>query len=303
MTEIDEVQLNQVLATNPFLKELDRWALDLSSFAEGRKKMEELDFVLSSDKSNFSYYQNHVARQTPNWDSYLHPEVLPQPFIGNPRAPLWLLLLNPGYSFPDRYDHLGVCSGECIFDRGRNRDEVLGALKKRQSLLLDQLKLNQDAPFYILDNSFNTLPDDTNSRKKGGFRWWRTILFGANQPKGFLLPECGVSCDAISVGSKLFVLECCPYHSTNFNAQVLWESGNEYMTFWKSLISWAVKAGKKFIVRSERVRTLLKGNKLNVDESNSVGFKNCRNAALTISNMKGRQKVVDEIRQMLATAN
>ena len=181
MTESEERQLNQVLTTNPFLKELDKWTQNLLSFVQGQKKLEELEFVLSSDKMNFANYQKNFAEQTLNWDSYLHPEVLPQPFIGDPRAPIWYLLLNPGYSFPDRYDHLGVCSccenklfakeesGESIFDHGRNRNE---ALMKRQSFLLNQLQLKQNMPFYILDDSFNTLPNNKIYKKKG----WRKML-------------------------------------------------------------------------------------------------------------------------------
>ncbi|MBR4654552.1 MAG: hypothetical protein IKO72_14425 [Kiritimatiellae bacterium] len=290
----EETELNQILASNPFLGELDNWRNDLLLFKRGNRKLEDLYFVLSSDKANFSNYQRHVAKHSAGWDSYLHPEVLPQPFIGDPRAPVWYLLLNPGYSFPDRYDHLGICScdtnklfigsepEENIFDRGRDRDEVLA---KRQSLLLNQFQLKQNAPFYILDDSFNTLPDRKSYKKKGGYRWWRTVLFGANQPNGFLLPECGVNPDATSVGKKLFVLECCPYHSTNFDANVLWNE-NEYMKFWMNLISWAVKVGKKFIVRSERVFQLIKNRGLAIDDINHVRFSSERNVALTLKNLK-----------------
>ena len=294
MTNEEEKQLDQILTTNPFLNELGKWADDLSSFAKGEKELQDLDFVLSSDKANFSNYQKNIARQTPKWDSYLHPEVLPQPFIGDPRAPVWYLLLNPGYSFPDRYDHLGVCSccenklfskeksGKSIFDHGRNCNE---ALTKRQSFLLNQLQLKQNMPFYILDDSFNTLPNNKNYKKKGGYRWWRTVLFGANQLKGFLLPECGIHFDALSVGEKLFVLECCPYHSVNFDAKVLWD-GNAYMVFWTNLISWAIKADKKFIVRSERVFQLIQKRGLAIDDTNHVRFASERNVALTIKNLK-----------------
>ena len=306
MNEHEESQLNQILATNPFLKELDRWKQVLLSFVEGRIKLDGLEFILSSDKENFSIYQKHIAKQSARWDSFLHSEVLPQPFIGDPRAPVWYLLLNPGYSFPDRYDHLGVCSccenkhftggesKESMFDRGRDRG---AALKNRQFLLLNQLQLQEDMSFYMLDDSFNTLPNNKCYKRKGGYRWWRAVLFGANQPKGFLLPECGVKPDAVSVGKKIFVLECCPYHSTNFDARVLWD-GNDYMKFWMNLISWAVKVGKKFIVRSERVFKLIKEKGLEIDATNHVRFSSERNVALTMKNLK-KSYVLDTICQVL----
>lgn len=296
-------KLDSILQTNPFLSELDRWESDLEAFREGRMKLEGLQFVLSSDMDKFNWYQQNVACQTENVDTFLHPEVLPQPFIGDPRAPVWYLLLNPGYSFPDRYDHLGVCSfcgrrfhengkeKDCLFDNGRNRVE---SLKRRQVLLLQQLRLGSDMPFYLLDDSFDTLKADRGHGKDGGFRWWRTILFGANTTSGFLLPECGVEQEPIAVGKKIFVLECAPYHSRNFDSRVLW-GGSEYMKFWASLISWAIETGRRFIVRSTKVAEILKQNDLNVNEMNSLRFSSNRNVALTKRNLKGRDSVMDAV--------
>ncbi len=215
MTDQEENNLRKVLETNPFLPELDKWKSDLEAFFDGRIHLEELQFVLRSDMNNFNRYQQNDACQTEDIDTVLHPEVLPQPFIGDPRAPVWYLLLNPGYSFPDRYDHLGVCSfcgrrflengkeGGCIFDAGRDK---AASLKKRQDFLLQQLRLESGMPFYLLDESFDTLKGNIGHGKDGGFRWWRTILFGANTTEGFLLPECGVKQDPIAVGEKMFVL-------------------------------------------------------------------------------------------------
>ena len=309
MSEQGENTLDSVLKDNPFLTEIDKWRKDLDEFRDGRKKLEELQFVLSSDIDNFNRYQRNYAYRTEDADTFLHPELLPQPFIGDPRAPIWYLLLNPGYSFPDRYDHLGVCSfcgrkflengkeKDCIFDNERNKAE---SLKKRQDLLLQQLRFENRKLFYLLDDSFDTLRGNMGHGKEGGFRWWRTILFGANTPEGFLLPECGVNQDPKAVGNKIFVLECAPYHSRNFDKKVLWEE-SEYMKFWAKLISWAVETDRKFIVRSEQVAKLLEKNRLRVNETNRLRFSSGQNASLTIRNLKGQDNVKNAIRSTLSS--
>ena len=308
MTDQEESKLRNVLETNPFLQELNKWESDLEAFRDGKMKFGELHFILKSDIDNFNRYQQNDACQAEDVDTVLHPEVLPQPFVGDPRAPVWYLLLNPGYSFPDRYDHLGVCSfcgrkflendkkKDCMFDKGRDKAE---SLKRRQDLLLRQLRLENGMPFYLLDDSFDTLRGDMGHGKDGGFKWWRTILFGANTPEGFLLPECGVKPDPIAVGKKIFVLECAPYHSRNFDRKVLWNE-SEYTKFWARLISWAVETDRKFLIRSEQVSKLLEKKGLCVNGTNSLRFSSGQNASLTIRNLKGQDYVKDAIRNALS---
>lgn len=303
MTEQEEVELNKILESNPFLPELDKWGNAISSFVEGRIQLKDLNFVLSSDKNNFEAYQRDVARRTRDGDTFLHPELLPQPFIGDPRAPIWYLLLNPGYSYSDLYDHIGICpccnrrmfadvaEQGCIFEAGVRSVEML---RKRQELLLRQLRLESGAEFYLLHDSFNTLPDTPKYKKEGGYRWWRSVLFGGARSKGFLLPECGIMLDSESVGRKLFAIECCPYHSANFDGRVLWE-GCEYNKFWVKLINWALKTNKKFIVRSSRIDAFLRKNNLYVGDDRRVGFSSWQNVVVTKRNLKGNTKVVDAI--------
>ena len=309
MTEQEEIELNKILNSNPFLPELDKWGNDISSFAEGRIQLQDLNFVLTSDKNNFEAYQRDVARRTRDGDTFLHPELLPQPFIGDPRAPIWYLLLNPGYSEIDLYDHLGICpccsrklfGGDVaiedgIFDKGRNRRE---ALVKRQELLMKQLRLECGQPFYLLDDSFNTLSSNSMfDAKTGGFGWWRTVLFGANGENDFLFPECGVPVDSKLVGHKLFAIECCPYHSVNFNEHMLWAE-NKYIGFWAKLIAWAVKFGRKFIVRNKNIYKLLRVNELGVGDDNSVGFSSGQNVSVTKKNLRGGEEVLDAISRAL----
>ena len=295
-------QLEKILVKNPFRQEVDQWKKDLQDFHDGRKQMQDLRFILKSDCENFNKFQNGFARKNKTRDTFLHPEVLPQPFIGTPCAPVWYLLLNPGYSFLDRYDHLGILPNQEKYEisAGSNSAELLS---KRQELLIEQLCLKADTPFHILDNSFNTLSNARGSRKKGGFRWWKANLFGVNRSNGFLFPECGANATADSMSRNLFVIECCPYHSQNFDKRILWED-SEYQIFWKSLIEWAICSGKRFIVRSRNVFNVLKANGLQVNGENSVGFSNERNVAMTIRNLgEGNQVVLEEIFNALKSVN
>ena len=290
-------ELEKVLKGNPFKPELiKKWKHALQSFLEGRCKLSDLCFVLDSDRDAINKYQEKNAT---NEKKRLHLELIPQPFQGNPRAPVWLLMLNPGYSCIDRYDHLGLCPScdkniatsktkfrHDVFDCGKDKRI---ALQKRQNRLLQQLRLGKGCSFSVLEEMFNTLQGCPDWKGDGGYRWWENMLFGTNGHKGFLLPECGAKPNAKLVEQKLFVLECNPYHSINFDGEMV-GSGSEYIEFWAKLISWAIKTKKYFIVRGESVVRVLNECKLKVNSTNSVKFSSWQKTALTRNNLHGRKK-------------
>lgn len=207
-------ELDEILEKNPFKLELiKKWKDELQSFLAGRCRRSDLLFVLDSDKDIINEYQK---KNGANGSKRLHLELLPQPFQGNPRAPIWLLMLNPSYSCLDRYDHLGMCPScdknlvtmnvnlkHDVFDCGKDKSK---ALRKRQALLLQQLRLRNNYQFSILNNAFNTLQHMQEWQDVGGYRWWRNVLFGSNGKKEFLLPECNVEADAKSVGKNSLCL-------------------------------------------------------------------------------------------------
>ena len=297
--------LSTVLEGNPFTSKLiEKWKGDLQSFLNGQIKFSQLRFALDSDGDLIKEYQK---RNNANEEKRLHLELLPQPFQGDPRAPVWLLMLNPGYSYVDRYDHLGLCpscdkklvavnrSKHNVFDAGRDKRN---ALQKRQDLLLQQLRLKRGCKFSLLDKAFDTLQDCSEWKGVGGYRWWRAILFGVSKNDEFLLPKCDVKEGAKSVGSKLFVLECNPYHSHKFDNGVS-GFGSGYIKFWKALISWAVKNDKKFIIRGASVSKLLHKYNLGVDSANSVSLSNWQKVYLTMKNLRKRKPVRDQICRVL----
>ena len=158
-------ELTEILKKNPFTQGLiKKWEGNLQSFLSGKIRFSQLCFVLDSDRNSIKEYKK---KNEANDKKCLHLELLPQPFQGDPRAPIWILLLNPGYSDVDRYDHLGLCqscnknlaavnanSRHDVFDYGKDKGP---ALQKRQKILLRQLRLKNGGSFSLLDNAFNTL--------------------------------------------------------------------------------------------------------------------------------------------------
>lgn len=299
-------ELDEVLKSNPFKPKLiKQWKSDLQSFLTGKTRLSDLNFALDSDTNSIEEYQE---KNKTNERKRLHLELLPQPFQGNPRAPIWLLMLNPSYSNVDRYDHLGLCPScdknlatmktnlkHDVFDCGKSK---IKALQKRQDLLLRQLRLKKNCQFSILNDVFNTLQHTQEWQGGGGYRWWQNVLFGSNGKKVFLLPECKVEADAKSVGQKLFVLEYCPYHSLDFDAKSF-EFGGEYADFWRKLIAWAIKTKKKFIVRSKRIDEFLKKAALTISHNVRLDYSSWRNVALTSDNLKGKESVRKQIHRIL----
>ena len=263
-------KLEAVLNNNPFTPSLiKKWREDIMLFEEESKSLDELSFILPEDDMQ-------DIRKNGD-DGKLHLEVLPQPFLGDPNAPIWILLLNPGYHAIDRYDHLGycpLCKKICSSDKSM--------LYRRQKLLLDQLLFKNQRFFPAFDESFKESYVLLDSKNHGIYGWYRKSFFGSNKSSNFIMDEnCGKVCS--EVGSKIFVLECFPYHSKSFSMSLIKKS--KYYNFWRNLVSWAADNKKYFILRSEKIRQVLLESNINLPNDRVVKIKNCRNVALTEDNL------------------
>ncbi|MCY3657005.1 MAG: hypothetical protein OXG95_10420 [Chloroflexi bacterium] len=106
----------------------------------------------------------------------LHTELLPVPFVGNPRAPVVLLNGNPGFSDKDEADHEDPAFWEAA---SRNlTHEVAGPA------------------FFPIDPRF---------KNTAAYKWWTEKL-------GPLIGDVGFE----SVANGVFCLEAYPYHSRTF---------------------------------------------------------------------------------------
>lgn len=62
-------------------------------------------FVLDIDRDGIASFEHRVNARGKTADYGFHVELLPSPFIGNPRASVVLLSLNPGFSERDETDY------------------------------------------------------------------------------------------------------------------------------------------------------------------------------------------------------
>lgn len=128
-------------------------------------------YLLDSDKEAILNFNKSA-----NENHFIHYELLPEPFIGDPNAPIILLNLNPGYSEKDIKFH----NDPYYIQISRNR------LEHKAS----------DYPFYALDPKISESPM---------YDWWVKKL----KP---LIDKAG----AETVANKICCIELFPYHSKKY---------------------------------------------------------------------------------------
>ena len=112
-----------------------------------------------------------------NYHHWLRLELYPEPYLGNPNAPIVLLNLNPGFSYED-LDWM-----ENFTYRKLNKKNLI--------------HMNKDYPFYLLNPKLSSHP---------GYKWWSKKL-------KHLINKFGRK----KVAQKIFVLEYIPYHSQKYS--------------------------------------------------------------------------------------
>lgn len=127
--------------------------------------------VLADDRVPIERF-NHLARP----EHYIHTELLPEPFIGNPEAPVVLLNLNPGFDEVDHIWHVTPTFQAAVRANLAHQD--------------------QPWPFYPLNPDFQGY---------GGNRWWGSKLRSLIEMYGREL-----------VSQTILVVELFPYHSSRF---------------------------------------------------------------------------------------
>ena len=309
---------------------LAEWRKQLNDFNAGAAVCPLPNFRMNADEEWVAEYQKKYETKGLG----LHFELLPDPFRGDPRAPVWILLLNPGYSEVDRYDHLGLCplcckrlvraDGKATFHEngcaarffGSGLPDASAALKSRQNMLIEDLKLDLSKvrKFMWFESVFHTVPEkNADVAGKGGCLWWKDFLFGRTSSNRYLLPSCDITEPTPMIGSKIFALELFPYHSKKFDATFLdgktYRNSN-YFKFWCLLVIWALKSGRKLIVRYVSVENALNralaGANIS-DRADSVFRIASINPHLTTRNLCGKDceansvGAIESLRQALHT--
>ena len=130
--------------------------------------------VLEGDLSIVEKFNEHYAH---NPDIKIQSHLLPEPFIGDPRARVYLLNLNPGYSPEDDDWHR---------NRGVYRNAIIENLGHKTA----------EYPFYFLDPSLADAPDSAWWSWRS--RWW--------------IRDVGTE----TLARNLFCAELFPYHSRRY---------------------------------------------------------------------------------------
>lgn len=255
---------------NPWLAVADEW---LPGF---ENNITQRDYILEDDRGAIEEYEKELNAQIQKEseksngkkkvsDRHLKLGVLPQPFIGNPCAPIWVLLKNPGYSSADIYDLKSIRSGkQQLLREGVPQSNILSiqglsdedALQKRRELVCNQLKFKfeEDKAFYILRKEFKTVVNDSKETL-GGYNWYKKYFCGGT---GYF----GANCDEEKFSRKLFVLEYVPYHSKQYFASTVEFA---HYNLWRELVAYAIEK-KVIVVRGEpllrKIENVVGQNKL-----------------------------------------
>ena len=129
-------------------------------------------YILPSDYELIDFENRRLSH-----DTIIQHHILPEPYIGDPNAPIILLNLNPGYA-----------------------DEDVAFYNQKHVRILWEKNIHHspmDYPFWFLDPSLDV--------KIGGARWWQTKL---KEP----IKTAGLQ----KVANTVCCIEWFPYHSRKF---------------------------------------------------------------------------------------
>ena len=183
-------------------------------------------------------------------------QLLPEPFIGDPRARVYLLNLNPGYSPEDDDWH---------------RKPVY-----RNAIIENLGHKTAEYPFYFLDPRLEDAPGSAWWRRRS--RWW--------------IRHVGTK----TLARNLFCAELFPYHSRRYRPVPKRISPDRLVpssAYVAHLVREAIRAHRPIVVRTRRWCELIP--ELG-DYSKLFRIRNPRNASLSPNNLQGYDQLVAELR-------
>lgn len=130
-------------------------------------------------------------------DYYIHPDLLPEPYMGNPDANVILLFANPGYGKNERTDY--------------------GILGFKEAIINNLTHSKSKYPYYYLNPDFRHPSSNEELKYTDGGKWVR-------QRMGEIIDEIG----AEALSQKIFTIQLHPYHSARFKPLKESFEGYEY---------------------------------------------------------------------------
>lgn len=210
-------------------------------------------FVLPSDDVKEI---NNYNKRKENKDTFIHLDAPPQPYIGDPQAKIWLLLMNPSYSAVDIFDLVEEQKGRTAIREDEHcrkaRVQVaenVPSLDERRNLLAAQYKFGGKRgeighDFYVLSDKFMTIVPRDDTKHFGSYEWWNDYLLKQD--------ICSPKYNSEKLVNKanlknFFVLESFPYHSRNFDKIIPWKLSRSHCLFWVIMVAYAL-ANKKILL-------------------------------------------------------
>lgn len=218
---VDE-DLASILSDNPWSEIADKIKNAMRNNSLGQER-----FVLDQDDALIRIEESLVTDD----DYKLRLHLPPQPFIGNPKAKIWILQYNPGYSERfDDFDYLGLERVESA----RHKRRHVSRLQERIELICDQYEFKKGAGFYVLDEKFNTFKNGARDGR-GTYLWYKSTYFPA---EGIFarIGDSDVSRKRFA-DENLFVIEYLPYHSKKFRHEFF--PFLPSFGFWRKLMAYA----------------------------------------------------------------
>lgn len=236
---------NQVKITYDDLKQNNPWVSMIKSVKRLlEERRSDYRFVLDCDEQMVCEMEKSLSG-----DLGLKLNLPPQPFIGDPRAPVWILQYNPGYSeFIDDYNYLGIDNFPLRF---RHKIIAGRSFEKRIKLMCDQYGFMAESPFYALDAEFDTMTSGfkyNGHASWGMYLWYQRHLF-AEQDSIFV--ELEDTAKKQFADNNLFILERFPYHSLSFQDGFGYAELQSF-NFWKQLVSFAFQERKILLIYGNR---------------------------------------------------
>lgn len=207
--------------------------------------------VLPMDQEIVEQFNNHRSTLE---KFKLQTHLYPEPFIGDPGSPVYLLSLNPGYSSGDDLWHRRPDFAKTLLENLRH--EVKGF------------------PFYFFNPQFSESP---------GAGWWR-------RKSRWLQDEIG----AEALSKKLFWVELFPYHSNNFKPipkSISSDGLVPSVAYGMNLVREAMADGKLIVAMRSWSHWKRQIPKLE-SYSNLIRLRSPQNVALSPNNVIGYEKLV-----------
>ncbi len=261
-------QLEEVLTHNPWAGKAKSWY----KYVPGEK------YYFAEDKAAIDQFNVNSNGKTVK----VHFELPPQPFIGDPDAPIWILHLCPGYSDIDLYDMVSIdheLDGTPIV-----KNCTKEAFEERRKSLFRQLDFSEPHPFYVLKEEFRTIKQQNRIHLNGTYGWWYNYLLEG--PDSFLTEH-----DL----DKCFVLEAFPYHCDTTDKEKHCNPSASLIRkmchhdFWCKLVEYAFAQDKAIIAR-RGVASLVENCLKNVKTDKLCVFTSTQNIYLTKGNVAKRFK-------------